>query len=101
MLLILGDTDSRVLTRELLYTGATRAKQSVVLVGTESIVRATVGRRSHRISGLTDALRRPATRATVMLPEPVEPPPATESEEPDDGTGEQDDGPGRQMSLFG
>jgi exodeoxyribonuclease V alpha subunit len=43
---------SRVLTRELLYTAATRARTRLVLVGTEATVRAAVSRPVARASGL-------------------------------------------------
>ena len=93
VLLILGDTDSRVLTRELLYTGATRAKHGVVIVASESIVRSTVARRSHRISGLTDALRRPARTAGAVPDPPATPAPEVPQDSESEGGG--------QMSLFG
>ena len=56
VLLVLGDTDSRVATRDLLYTGATRARRSVVIVATPEILRAAVARRVRRVSGLASAL---------------------------------------------
>jgi len=56
VLLILPDNDSPVLTRELIYTGITRAKRSVEIWGTEGIFRTAVSRRIMRTSGLYDAL---------------------------------------------
>lgn len=50
--------DSRLLTRELFYTAVTRAKKRVHVVGTEASVRAAVGRRATRASGLARRLRR-------------------------------------------
>ncbi len=44
--------DSRLLTRELFYTGVTRAKIKVRVVGSEAEVRAAIGRRAVRASGL-------------------------------------------------
>ncbi len=44
---------SAVLTRQLLYTAITRAQEGVVVVGSEAAVRAAVGRRIARASGLT------------------------------------------------
>jgi exodeoxyribonuclease V alpha subunit len=44
--------DSRLLTRELFYTAVTRAKAKVRVVGSEASVRAAVGRRAVRASGL-------------------------------------------------
>ncbi|HEX4666448.1 MAG TPA: exodeoxyribonuclease V subunit alpha [Chthoniobacterales bacterium] len=67
VLLILPEKDSPVLTRELLYTGLTRARERVELWASESTLRAAIGRRVSRTSGLRDALagsvRRPPGRA--------------------------------------
>lgn len=49
---LLPDEDSRLLTRELLYTAITRAQESVVLVGSEAAVRAAVNRPTQRATGL-------------------------------------------------
>ena len=54
--LILPDRHSPVLTRELIYTGITRARENVTLYSTEEIFRAAVARRIERTSGLRDAL---------------------------------------------
>ena len=43
---------SQMLTRELLYTAVTRARERLVLVGTEATVRAAVARPAARASGL-------------------------------------------------
>ncbi len=43
---------SRILTRELLYTAATRARRRLVVAGTEEAVRTAVGRPVARASGL-------------------------------------------------
>lgn len=48
---------SPVLTRELIYTAVTRARQRVQLFGSAEILRAAVGRRVERASGLADMLR--------------------------------------------
>ena len=48
--------DSRILTRELLYTAVTRARERLILVGSESSIRAAVGRPITRASGLGPAL---------------------------------------------
>lgn len=47
---------SRILTRELLYTAVTRAKQQVTIVATEAAIRSAVERPAARASGLTDRL---------------------------------------------
>jgi exodeoxyribonuclease V alpha subunit len=56
VLFILPDQDSPVLTRELLYTGITRAREEVEVWGKEKVFRDAVGRRTTRVSGLRDAL---------------------------------------------
>lgn len=49
---LLPDPSSRVLTRELFYTAATRARQELIVVGTAEMVRAAVERPIARASGL-------------------------------------------------
>jgi exodeoxyribonuclease V alpha subunit len=56
VLLMLPDRDAPVLTRELIYTGITRAIQSVEIWGIEPVFQAGVSRRIQRTSGLQDAL---------------------------------------------
>lgn len=58
VLLVLPDVDSRVLTRELVYTGVTRARRSVTLFGDRQILVAAVERSVARASGLVQRLRR-------------------------------------------
>ncbi len=53
---VLPDADSAMLTRELLYTAVTRARERVVIVGDEAAVRAAVGRSTGRASGLAARL---------------------------------------------
>jgi exodeoxyribonuclease V alpha subunit len=53
---LLPPPQSRILTRELLYTAATRARQRLILVGTEETVRAAVARPVARASGLGERL---------------------------------------------
>lgn len=55
VLLLLPDHDSPLLTRELLYTGITRATQQVSIWGFENIIKAAVARKIERTSGLRDA----------------------------------------------
>lgn len=57
VLMVLPDADSRMLTRELLYTAVTRAKESMTLAGSEEAVRLAIGRSTARSSGLTERLR--------------------------------------------
>jgi exodeoxyribonuclease V alpha subunit len=56
VLLVLPDRDAPLLTRELLYTGLTRARGSVEVWAGESELRAAIERRTVRSSGLRDAL---------------------------------------------
>ena len=58
---LLPDADSRLLTRELFYTAVTRAREHVRVVGSEEAVRAAVGTRAQRATGLRDRLARAAT----------------------------------------
>ena len=54
--LLLPDRDAPVLTRELIYTGLTRARESVAVWGDPAVFRRAVERRIRRSSGLRDAL---------------------------------------------
>ena len=56
VLLILPERDSPVLTRELLYTAITRARNRIVVCGRAEVVATAVGRRIRRASGLRDTL---------------------------------------------
>ncbi len=56
---ILPDHDSPVLTRELLYTGITRARKRVVLWSSAEILQLAISRRIQRSSGLRDAIWAP------------------------------------------
>ncbi len=51
---VLPPVGSPLLSRELLYTAVTRAKERVLLLGTHQAVRDAVGNRAHRASGLGD-----------------------------------------------
>lgn len=55
--LILPDVDARVLSRELLYTALTRARERVVLWASPDILRRSIGRRTWRDSGLAARLQ--------------------------------------------
>jgi exodeoxyribonuclease V alpha subunit len=56
VLLILPPEDKALLTRELLYTGITRAKESITVWGDETVFSSAVRRRIERRSGLREAL---------------------------------------------
>jgi exodeoxyribonuclease V alpha subunit len=66
VLLMLPDRESPILTRELIYTGLTRASRSVELWLAEPVFRAALSRRIERASGLRDAL----WEAGRKVPEP-------------------------------
>ncbi|HZU48889.1 MAG TPA: exodeoxyribonuclease V subunit alpha [Mycobacterium sp.] len=53
---LLPQEDSPLLTRELFYTAVTRAKRKVRVVASEASVRAAIGRRALRASGLAQRL---------------------------------------------
>ena len=55
--LVLPANPSPILSRELLFTGITRARQSVTVIGPPDRVREAIGRRVSRASGLSDRLR--------------------------------------------
>src|SRR5437588_3310836 len=60
-LLILPERDAPVLTRELLYTGITRVRETVEVWAAENILRQTIERKIERNSGLRDRLwKKPA-----------------------------------------
>lgn len=56
VLMILPDRDAAVMTRELLYTGITRAVREVAIWGTPEVFVAAAARKIRRSSGLADAL---------------------------------------------
>ena len=56
VLLVLPEVESRILTRELVYTGITRARKRVRLLATEERLREAIARPLTRSTGLHDAL---------------------------------------------
>jgi exodeoxyribonuclease V alpha subunit len=58
-LLILSDRDIPLITRELIYTGITRARKDVDIWAGEDLLKRAILRRISRQSGLTDALQNP------------------------------------------
>jgi exodeoxyribonuclease V alpha subunit len=56
IILLLPEKDYSLLTRELIYTGLTRARQSVSIWGPEPVLKAAIKRKIERTSGLRDAL---------------------------------------------
>lgn len=68
VLFILPDRDAAVLTRELIYTGLTRARSQVELWWNEAVFATAVTRRAERHSGLRDLLTAPAATAKAKQP---------------------------------
>ncbi|MEA9589512.1 AAA family ATPase [Xanthomonas sp. WHRI 10064A] len=68
--------DARVLSRELLYTGITRARRALHLAGSEAVIRTALARHAARISGLAWRLgaqqqaapAKPATEPSTASP---------------------------------
>ena len=56
VLIVLPEDDSPVLTRELIYTAVTRARQKVEVLGNENVFLSALSRKIVRTSGLRDAL---------------------------------------------
>ena len=56
VLMVLPENDSPLLTRELIYTAVTRARERFEISGREAVLRLGVARRLQRPSGLKDAL---------------------------------------------
>ena len=56
VVVVLPSADSRLATRELLYTAVTRARRQVTLIGDGAVVEAAIGRTSARTSGLRQRL---------------------------------------------
>jgi len=56
VLLLLPETRSPVITRELLYTAITRAKKKVVIAGSRSVIQQAISTPIERASGLMDYL---------------------------------------------
>lgn len=57
VMVVVPDYDSRVMSRELLYTAATRARRGVTLVGSPTAIRAALARVTGRTSGLEARLK--------------------------------------------
>jgi exodeoxyribonuclease V alpha subunit len=57
VLVVLPAEPNRVLTRELLYTAVTRARQCVSIMGSASVIASTIATATHRVSGLIARLR--------------------------------------------
>ena len=62
VLFILPDEDVAVMTRELIYTGLTRARSQVELWWNEAVFASAVSRRAERNSGLRELLASPMAK---------------------------------------
>jgi len=71
---LLPDDESRLLTRELLYTALTRAQTSVTLIGSEDAVRAAIDTRVLRASGLAERLAGALGESWASQPDTGQPP---------------------------
>lgn len=63
--LVLPETPSRILTRELLYTGVTRARQRLEIIGNPEQIREGIHHSSARTSGLSARLREESEKANA------------------------------------
>ena len=56
VIVVLPNESSQILTRELFYTGITRTKQRLTIIGSEAVVRSAVSQAIRRASGLASRL---------------------------------------------
>ena len=56
VIIVLPDFSSQILTKELLYTGITRAKKNLTIIGTPYNIRQTIERKTERFSGISHQL---------------------------------------------
>ncbi|HQE60016.1 MAG TPA: ATP-binding domain-containing protein, partial [Spirochaetota bacterium] len=56
VIFILPNEDSRILTKELIYTALTRAKKNITVIGSKEILNAGILRKTERSSGLSSRL---------------------------------------------
>ncbi len=56
IIILPGDPEHRLLTKNLLYTGVTRAKEKVILVGSQESILHAASRKTQRISGIVPRL---------------------------------------------
>ncbi len=91
---LMPDPEQSLLTRELLYTGITRARKQVSLWGNKDSLVAAVNRKTSRMSGLAERLwgKDPSRAGNASAPEQKYSSPDTRSEKPDF--------PGEQLDLW-
>ncbi len=68
---LLPDPSARLLSRELLYTALTRARQGLIVAGSEAAIRAAVARPIARSSGLRERLWEPEGTGATSSPAPA------------------------------
>jgi exodeoxyribonuclease V alpha subunit len=68
ILIVLPGEDLPILTRELIYTGLTRARNHIEIWSPETVLRATISKRVSRSSGLRDALWNNPDYTQLMIP---------------------------------
>lgn len=66
VLVVLPRVISPIVTRELLYTGVTRAKKHVTIVADESVIREAVAQKVRRSSGLSRRLHAPSVLSQML-----------------------------------
>jgi exodeoxyribonuclease V alpha subunit len=66
VLLVLPAAPSRVVTRELFYTGVTRARQAIAVLASASMLRAAVDAPTRRLSGLLDRMAEEQAADTAL-----------------------------------
>lgn len=68
VLLLLPNTVAEIVTRELIYTGITRARKAIEIWGNQEVFLEAVSRRLERKSGLRDALQSPRSNVSGIGP---------------------------------
>jgi exodeoxyribonuclease V alpha subunit len=56
VIVVLPERASRIVTKELLYTGVTRASEKVTVVGSREVIEAAIRKRIRRATGLARRL---------------------------------------------
>jgi exodeoxyribonuclease V alpha subunit len=67
VLIVLPRTGTAVLSRELIYTGVTRARRRVTMLAQPDVLKAAIGMRVRRDSALSERLRQPRSGASLAL----------------------------------
>jgi exodeoxyribonuclease V alpha subunit len=67
VLIVLPRTETAVLSRELVYTGITRARRRVTMLAQPEVLKAAIGVRVRRDSALAERIREPLSGTTLAL----------------------------------